>query len=403
MLYVKDKESKKNIAIPSFPTPFLPPTSREKKILKGKVVQTFLSRSFQALGNPLKVYRALKELKRRGSIANDYPAFQKVAKVDGRYYWRMGNPGFPSLAFRRVFDNELNRVAPFKKSSGLRTIVLAITKKCPLACEHCFEWNNLNQRENLSLSDLIKIVSDYQEFGNTQFLLSGGEPMVRIKALYKLLESVDTEASDFWIYSSGFGFTPEHARGLKERGLRGVLWSLDHHEEERHDKFRGYPGAFQAVMDSIGYAKEVGLVPGFSVCVRPEYASTEDIEQLMELAKQLGIVFIRVLEARPTGRYQGKAVSLSEEQIQNLKTLYFRYNTDPAYWEYPILDWLDHQQRLAGCYGGGNRYLYIDTDGAVHACPFCSRKAADTLTQSPEEVIEALSSNNCSLFGKSLI
>ncbi|MDW3651443.1 MAG: radical SAM protein [Bacteroidia bacterium] len=403
MLYVKDEKSLKKSLIPSFPSPFLPENAWEKKVLKGKVVQTFLKRSFQAVGSPLKVYKALKELNKRGAIANDYPAFQKVAKVDGRYYWRMGNPGYPSKAFQRVFDNELNRVAPFKKSSGLRTIVLAITKKCPLACEHCFEWNNLNKKETLSLSDLIKIVSDYQEHGNTQFLLSGGEPMVRVKDLYKLLEAVDTEASDFWIYSSGFGFTREHAFGLKERGLRGVLWSLDHHEEEKHDSFRGYPGAFQAVMDSIGYAKEAGLVPGFSVCVRPEYIEPEDIEQLMELARQLGMVFIRILEARPTGRYQGKAVSLSEEQIEQLKKLYFRYNTDPEYWDYPILDWLDHQQRLAGCYGGGNRYLYIDTDGAIHACPFCSRKAANTLKQSPEEVIEALESNSCSLFGKSLI
>lgn len=402
-MYLKDEEIREPSSIPSFPSPFLSEASLEKKVLKGKVLQTFLGRSFQALGNPVKVFRALKKLKAKGAIANDYPAFQKVAKVDGRYYWRMGNPGYPSKAFYRVFDNELNRVAPFMESSGLRTIVLAITKKCPLACEHCFEWNNLNKQETLSLDDLIKIVTDYQQYGNTQFLLSGGEPMVRIKDMYRLLEAVDTEASDFWIYSSGFGFTREHAIGLKERGLRGVLWSLDHHEEAKHNQFRGYPGAFKAVMDSIGYAKEAGLVPGFSVCIRPEYAAEEDIEQFMELAKKLGMVYIRILEARPTGRYQGKSVSLSPEQIDTLKKLYFRYNTHPDYWDYPIIDWLDHQQRLAGCYGGGNRYIYIDTDGSVHACPFCSRKAADTLKQSPEEVIEALSSNSCSLFGQSLI
>ncbi|MEZ4850459.1 MAG: hypothetical protein R3B93_17980 [Bacteroidia bacterium] len=34
--------------------------------------------------------------------------------------------------------------------------------------------------------------------------------------------------SDFWIYTSGFGFTREHAFKLKASGLTGIIVSIDH-------------------------------------------------------------------------------------------------------------------------------------------------------------------------------
>ena len=33
----------------------------------------------------------------------------KIAKVDGRTFHRLGSPGFPSMASKRMYDNELSR------------------------------------------------------------------------------------------------------------------------------------------------------------------------------------------------------------------------------------------------------------------------------------------------------
>ena len=118
------------------------------------------------------------------------PPFVKVAKVGDRYFWRQVNPGFPSQAIKRVIQNEMNRIAPTKPYNGLRALLIGITKKCPYQCEHCFEWDNLNQKETLSFQDIIHMVKSYQEFGTTQITFGGGEPMVRIKDIYKVLETV---------------------------------------------------------------------------------------------------------------------------------------------------------------------------------------------------------------------
>ena len=57
---------------------------------------------------------------------------------------------------------------------------------------------------------------------------------------------------------------------------------------------------------------------------------------------------------------------------------------DPAYADYPVVDYYAAYQRQAGCSGAGKRFLYVDTDGDLHACPFCRKKCGSALTDSIE-------------------
>ena len=92
----------------------------------------------------------------------------------------------------------------------LHMAFVAITKKCPLACEHCFEWDNLNKREKLSLSDLKKIVYSLQEKKIAQIHFSGGEPMLRVQDMLEVLQTAKP-GTDFWVITSGYNFTAENA------------------------------------------------------------------------------------------------------------------------------------------------------------------------------------------------
>jgi hypothetical protein len=46
-------------------------------------------------------------------------------------------------------------------------------------------------------------------------------------------------------------------------------------------------------------------------------------------------------------------------------------NFDPVYADYPIIIYHGYHQKRLGCLSGGNRGLYIDSEGFVNACPFC--------------------------------
>lgn len=326
----------------------------------------------------------------------------KVVKVDKRYFWRLGVPGFPSDASCKMYENEVNRSLSENEYYGQKSVIMAITKRCPLNCEHCFEWFNLSKKESLSIEQWIDIIHKYQKFGTTQIMLSGGEPMLRIKAVHEILKNAYS-GTDFWIITSGIGLKEKQAKELKASGLTGILVSLDHYLEEAHDNFRGSKGAYQAVISALVAGKKAGLVTALSLCASKEFTSSENLQNYMQFAKHLGVTFVQILEPRASGRYTQKDVSLSGEQLNALEQISHTYNTKKEFKDYPIINYFGYHQRKTGCLGAGNQFFYIDTEGVAHVCPFCVNKVIDTKNNSAELVVGTLRSSSCHTFEKSTI
>jgi MoaA/NifB/PqqE/SkfB family radical SAM enzyme len=298
-----------------------------------------------------------------------------------------------------MHENEVNRLISGQKKTGLRSLLFAITKKCPLNCEHCFEWDNLNQQEVLSTADLINIVLKYQAYGTTQIMFSGGEPMLRVNDIYEVLNAAH-DGSDFWIISSGLGLTKERAHRLKKAGLTGVMISLDHFEASKHNAFRGFENAYMNAIQAVENANEAGLVTTLSLCATKEFTTEENLDAYMNLAKTLGVSFVQILEPRASGRYMGKEVELGKEEMLLLEKKYSEYNTSEAYVDFPIVDYLGYHQRKVGCFGAGNRFFYIDTDGDAHICPFCTNKVAKALQFPAKDMVSLLGQHACHGFDK---
>lgn len=326
---------------------------------------------------------------------------QKVSKVDGRYFWRMAAPGFPSRASFLMQTYEANRYFPDEPRKGLRSLIFSITNKCPLNCQHCFEWHNLNKEERLQTEDLIKIVHKYQDFGTTQIMLSGGEPMLRIHDIYKLLGAA-RDGTDFWIITSGIGLSVKRAKKLKELGLTGVMVSLDHHEEYKHNSFRGLENAYSSAIDSVINANQAGLVTTLSLCATKAFVTHENLIAYMELAKELGVTFVQILEPRAAGRYKGEDIALTDYQQNLIKDIYLEYNSSPLFADYPLIHYLGYHQRKVGCFGGGNRFFYIDTEGDAHICPYCTNKIGSALDLPVKDMIDLLGQRKCHAFEKNL-
>ncbi|MEZ4850460.1 MAG: hypothetical protein R3B93_17985 [Bacteroidia bacterium] len=128
------------------------------------------------------------------------------------------------------------------------------------------------------------------------------------------------------------------------------------------------------------------------------------MDAYLELGIKLGVTFIQLVEARNAGRYLHQQVSLSEEQLGILNEVYHRYNTDPAYWDYPIILWPDQQRRNVGCLAGGNRFstlIPMEMPMPVHFVP--CRKVCSTLINEPLEVIRQMQQGGCHVLNFSAI
>lgn len=305
---------------------------------------------------------------------------KKAVKVGRRYYVQMGFPGTESKGLKTLTINELNRHIPIPgHQAGLNLLLLAITKKCSLQCAHCFEWDNLNQHEQLSANDVLQIIRKFQTNGVASIELSGGEPLNRYTDLLRIVRESETALSDFWLITSGYRLTAERALELKQAGLTGVCISLDHWDAAQHDAFRGLEGSFDWALQAAQNARDAGMVLGLGLTAVRNFCTPAHLMRYAQLAKDHGAHFIRVLEPRSVGHYSGMDVELGAKEIEVLEAFMFDLQTKKAYRNYPIIDYYPAYQRKAGCSGAGQRFLYVDTDGDMHACPFCQNKCGNVL------------------------
>ena len=377
-------------------------TLRPQKIISGiqadliriVVRVTMASLVCRRYKNPVRSINILRKLvQHRRAFSGE--KIRKIVKVDGKYHWDLYVPGFKSRALYRFFEGEANRISP----SGMKTprftnILIAITKRCPMNCEHCYEWDSINGKETLTISDIKNIVRRFQEKGTGQIQLTGGEPLSRMNDTLELLRS-SASGSEFWIFTSGYNLTSENAKKLKEAGLTGVVVSLDHFEPLVHNQFRGSDNAFEWVQLAVKNAIEANLVTALSICLSKSFVSAANLMAYSELAKKMGVSFIQLLEPMAVGHYKGKDISLDAEQEKILEDFYLKMSYDKKYREFPILCYHGYYQRKVGCFGSGNRSLYVDTEGNLLACPFCRAKMGNALSNDLDFEIEQLVRAGC--------
>jgi MoaA/NifB/PqqE/SkfB family radical SAM enzyme len=227
--------------------------------------------------------------------------------------------------------------------------------------------------------------------------IGGGEPMLRLDALLGLMDQAQG-SMDFWLSTSGYGLTMEKAALLRQSGLTGATISLDHWEEEKHNYFRRHPDAYNWVLKAVQNCNEVGIVSNLTLCVTRAMANEEDLMKYLELAKSLQVPFVRFLEPRKAGNYAGKDVLLRKEEQEAVLDFYLKINSGKRFRTYPIVQFPGYHQRQTGCYGAGNRYLYIDAKGNYHGCPFCRNAVGNIRDMSLAEAIPLLQKGGCQFF-----
>jgi MoaA/NifB/PqqE/SkfB family radical SAM enzyme len=123
---------------------------------------------------------------------------------------------------------------------------------------------------------------------------------------------------DFWVIArraskagilvsvaiNGTLITRRVARRLKSVGVRYVEVSLDSPVPEVHDRFRGVKGAWDMAIKGVMNAKAEGLSVGIAFTVTK--LNQGDVEELLRLAKELGVDAVVAFNFIPTGR--GKSI-----------------------------------------------------------------------------------------------
>jgi len=348
--------------------------------------------------NPFLLGKIRKHILSLKQVYTTETGIEKLAFIDGKYYFNSNMNGWPSPLFYRPLEVEVRKGFQDSISNleNLKLVQIALTKKCPLNCEHCYEGHELNKKDTLTLDDHKQILKKLHAAGISVIQYGGGEPMTHVDDLVELFESAPGK-SDFYIYSSGFNCSRKNLERLKNAGLTGISLGIDHYQAGQHNAFRRNDKAFQWALDAAKNARELNLVLTFTICVTKEFCTEENLWNYLNFAHEQGASFVQVLEPRAAGNYEYQDVYLNQEQLQTIEAFFLKANADASKKHLPIVLYTGYHQRKKGCLGAGNGYLYIDTDGYMSSCPFCRNMKTHILDKDHESAIQEMKLEGCDL------
>lgn len=187
-----------------------------------------------------------------------------------------------------------------KKGSELRLVAWEVTRNCNLSCVHCRAAATMGPYTGeLDTAACLKLLDDIKETGDPIVILTGGEPLLR-SDIFEIARYGTDKGLRMVMAPNGTMITEVAAGRMVEAGIRRISISLDGATRERHDNFRGVPGAFEGALRGIRLAKAAGIE--FQINTTITKANLEEMPKIQELAVELGAVAHHIFLLVPTGR-----------------------------------------------------------------------------------------------------
>lgn len=278
----------------------------------------------------------------------------------------------------------------------LRLVAWEITRNCNLSCVHCrAAATNGPYTGELDTDAALQLLDQIAETGNPIVILTGGEPLLR-DDIFEVARYGTDKGLRMVMAPNGTLITAETAGQMADAGIRRISISLDGSTKERHDKFRGVDGAFEAALRGVEFAKSAGIE--FQINTTITKANLEQIPRIQELAVELGAVAHHIFLLVPTGRGKyivDQAITAAEyEETLNwfydqrektplqLKATcaphYYRILRQRAKEEGKTVTFESHglDAVTRGCLGGTG-FCFISHRGIVQPCGFLNLNCGD--------------------------
>lgn len=276
----------------------------------------------------------------------------------------------------------------------LRMVAWELTRNCNLTCLHCRASASLGPYENeLSTEEIVRVLDDIRTFASPTIILTGGEPLLR-KDIFDIIDHGTAIGLRLVIAVNGTFLDRETARRLKEGGIGRVSMSLDSHDREGHDLFRGVEGSFAAVMNGAAILNDTGLP--FQINTTVTQFNSDHLGAIYDRVRSLGAVAWHVFLLVPVGRGEGlKGKELSTERYEDVLTWLYNLEKRTAFeikvtcapHYYRIVMEQGDTPKSAGCLAGKS-FMFISHRGIAQPCGYLDLPSGDLRAEGIRKVWE---------------
>ncbi len=192
-------------------------------------------------------------------------------------------------------------------------IVWNITRKCNLACKHCYSESHKDTSENeLDTQQAIALIDDLAQFGIPVILFSGGEPLMRYD-IFELIRYASKKGIRAVLSTNGTLINEQTVNKIIEAKLSYIGISIDSANPDKHNKFRNLQFAFEKSVNAIKMLKEQGQKVGIRVTLTKFNA--DEMPRLFELADKLNVDRLCFYHLVPIAR-ANETIALPNDQTR---------------------------------------------------------------------------------------
>jgi len=179
----------------------------------------------------------------------------------------------------------------YKTLSAPLVVQVEISEKCPNRCLHCYNFWRRNDKKtklvNMSLEKIDRVIDQLISHHVFHIVLTGGEPLLNKKVLFRALEKFSENGLTSGINSSLFKLTITDAERLKELKVSVVLTSLIGPTAEIHDSIAQRQDAFKETIDGIRLLQKVGVPVDVNMVISQKNKNL--VRETGLLVKSLGV------------------------------------------------------------------------------------------------------------------
>jgi radical SAM protein len=180
-------------------------------------------------------------------------------------------------------------------------VIWETTQACALVCRHCRASAQPGRNPlELTTEEGLRVVRQTAEMGTPLLIFTGGDPVNRPDLCDLIRAGKAAGLRTATIPAATDCLTRDLLARLKDAGVDQVAFSLDFPDAERHDAFRGVPGAYAKTMKAVEWAHALGIPLQINTTVCGDTAPA--LDAMAAFVQQAGIVFWEVFFLVPMGR-----------------------------------------------------------------------------------------------------
>lgn len=180
-------------------------------------------------------------------------------------------------------------------------VIWEVTQACALACVHCrAEARPCRDTRELTTEEAFALLDETRQFGPVLFVITGGDPLERPDIFDIIRHGAEIGLRMTMTPAGTEKMTRATIQRMKDAGLVRLAVSLDGHDKESHDKFRGVAGSFEWTMNSIRFAHKIGLEVQVNTTVT--HFNKDRVREIATILAEENITLWSVFFLVPVGR-----------------------------------------------------------------------------------------------------